>query len=619
MSDNKRQPFGEMLYRDFKGKEIYAKTHGQLELVRTIDSNEITFVDGPAGSGKAQPLDSKILTPTGWVNMGDIKVGDVVISKSGRSTKVLGVYPQGKKEVFRITFHDGASAESCGEHLWACKNVLERDKRLLNQNWRIRTLHEIIDMGKKYKGKRDRKIFNIPIIDNPINFAAQTVPLDPYLLGVLLGDGCITDHAVLISSADMEIVDRVRGALPDSYSLNKLKYGYDYRISKIKRNSFIKNEIHETCKLLGIVKLSQYKFIPDIYKFNSTEVRLEVLRGLMDTDGTVSIDGRTSFSTSSSKLRDDVIFLIRSLGGIATYTQKKRGYRDKNGNYKRCLDSYELYIKLPNDIIPFHLTRKKERIVPLTKYFPSRYIEKIESVGDKDCQCIYIEDEEHLYITNDFVVTHNTFIASVMAAKYIKSGLYDKIVLVRPVVEAGESMGFLPGEISEKIAPYMKPLYEFMSQLLRTNRTQNSGDVDETGNKKKKPTKTKRVTETQQSNKDGTVNISSIIQVEPLAYMRGSTMNNTILIGDEFQNTTPSQMKMLLTRIGENSKFIITGDANQCDLRLKYGMKNGLADAMDRLYDVNDNIGMVQLTDNDIVRNKIIKDILKAYSYTHPD
>lgn len=211
-----------------------------------------------------------------------------------------------------------------------------------------------------------------------------------------------------------------------------------------------------------------------------------------------------------------------------------------------------------------------------------------------------------------------TFLSCVMAAKYLAEGLYDRVVLVRPVVEAGASLGFLPGSAEEKVSFYMKPLYEFMSQLLKTNKQKEQyEEEDDSGKRKGKRSRVKKnppiVREHKETSHPGVIDISPLIRVEPIAYMRGMTLDRTILIGDEMQNTTKSEMKMLLTRIGKGSKFILTGDVDQCDLKLRDKSENGLNDAMDRLCNV-DNIGLVELTENDIVRNKIIRDILKAYN-----
>lgn len=172
-----------------------------------------------------------------------------------------------------------------------------------------------------------------------------------------------------------------------------------------------------------------------------------------------------------------------------------------------------------------------------------------------------------------------TFLAVAEALKLLLSHKVNSIVLTRPVVEAGESLGFLPGDLNEKINPYIRPLYDAMGAVL--------------------PKETvKRLTD------------NGIIEVAPLAYMRGRTLNDCAVILDEAQNTSIEQMKMFLTRMGENSKVFITGDPTQVDLPKK--MTSGLVHALEILKDV-DGISIACLDSGDVVRNELVKKIIRAY------
>ncbi len=222
-----------------------------------------------------------------------------------------------------------------------------------------------------------------------------------------------------------------------------------------------------------------------------------------------------------------------------------------------------------------------------------------------------IENNDIIFVSGP-AGSGKTFLASVLAVKYIKQGTYDRIILTRPVVEAGESLGFLPGELDEKIAPYMKPLYECMAMLFKEpKKDREFEEFEDTGRKKKKSKANKQVREPAPKNKH-IVNLNEVVQVEPLAFMRGSTYNDCIVICDEAQNISKHQMKMFLTRMGNNCKLVINGDVDQCDLDLKYGDVSGLEDAIERLHGI-DKIASIALTEKDIVRNKLIKDILRAY------
>ncbi len=196
---------------------------------------------------------------------------------------------------------------------------------------------------------------------------------------------------------------------------------------------------------------------------------------------------------------------------------------------------------------------------------------------------------QHTYINivnnNDIVLsigpagTGKTYIAVAFAIAALENSEVDRIVLCRPAVEAGESLGFLPGDLKEKVDPYLTPLYDALGDIMPKS-------------------KLKKVLS------DGT------IEIVPLAYMRGRTLNNAFMILDEAQNATPMQMKMFLTRLGVNSKAIITGDITQVDLPLK--TDSGLIQVVKILKGI-DGIGFVKLTESDVVRHKLVKDIILAY------
>ncbi len=173
-----------------------------------------------------------------------------------------------------------------------------------------------------------------------------------------------------------------------------------------------------------------------------------------------------------------------------------------------------------------------------------------------------------------------TFLSIAFALEEIFSGRRNKIVLTRPVVEAGESLGFLPGDLSQKLNPYLRPLYDAMDLLLN-------------------PQQIKRLEE------NGT------IEIAPLAYMRGRSLNNSVVILDEAQNTTKGQMKMFLTRIGESSTAIVNGDPTQIDLPRK--SDSGFTEAI-RILDGIDGLSVVRFTHRDTVRSRLVREIVKAYS-----
>ncbi len=175
--------------------------------------------------------------------------------------------------------------------------------------------------------------------------------------------------------------------------------------------------------------------------------------------------------------------------------------------------------------------------------------------------------------------TGKTYLAVAIALAHLRDKLVDKLVLSRPAVEAGENLGFLPGDLREKVDPYLKPLYDALFDMVI-------------------PTKLKKYME------NGT------IEIVPLAYMRGRTLNNAFVILDEAQNTYPNQMKMFLTRLGVNSKAIITGDITQIDLPNK--KQSGLVQIQEILANI-DGIDYIYLSDRDVVRHRLVREIIKAY------
>lgn len=175
--------------------------------------------------------------------------------------------------------------------------------------------------------------------------------------------------------------------------------------------------------------------------------------------------------------------------------------------------------------------------------------------------------------------TGKTYIAVALAVRALKNKEIKRIIITRPAVEAGENLGFLPGDLQEKIDPYLRPVYDALDDMIPSEKLKYYRE-------------------------------NRVIEIAPLAYMRGRTLSNAFILLDEAQNTTPMQIKMFLTRLGQNSKLIINGDRTQIDL--KKNQKSGLEDALDVLHNTK-GIGFVELDHKDVVRHQIVKDIIKAY------
>lgn len=385
-----------------------------------LNKNKAILADD-MGLGKRIANDVPVLTPDGWVLHGSLKVGDYVIGSDGKKTKVLATYPSNSDNYYTITFTDGTKIESCENHLWTVATPCIKNhnseyinltiKQMLDENLTLERKGCGHNENKIYKFKSFYKLKNkdckwyIPIV-KPVEFTPKPIDLDPYLLGVLLGDGCFRNPGVSVANADKELIENVKNRLPINSSLKQgNKVNYRFCLLNLKEKNYLK-EYLINYNLLNTK--SQTKFIPKEYKYNSIDVRLEMLQGLLDTDGYCSKKGTIQYYSVSKQLSDDVKELVQSLGGVARQTKKRGKYKLPDGTIRFCKICYILTINLPDYIIPFKLQRKVNNLVIEKKYFPSRGIKKIEFSRETKGQCIKVEAEDSLYVIDNYVVTHNT-------------------------------------------------------------------------------------------------------------------------------------------------------------------------------------------------------------------
>ena len=361
--------------------------------------------------GRAQPVDTPVLTPEGFRPIGKLRVGDLVVGADGRPTPVLGVYPQGRKKVYRVATQDGASTLACGEHLWF---VTTRYDRRRGKAGRVL---ETQQMRGKLRHAHYRR-FELPVVA-AVQMPARDVPIDPYALGLLLGDGCITTATTpSFSTADPELASALEAVLPRIELKRTSEFDYVLRhVDGGRGGVIVSNPVTVALRDLGLAGTrSSTKFVPTSYLFNTAEVRLAVLQGLLDSDGgPVRQAGRTcrvQYTTCSTRLRDDVTYLVRSLGGVVysrTRTmvgRKPGGTTDRPAHHRH--DAFVLDIRLPAGIEPFRLTRKAQAYDATGGGRPMRFIDSIEPAGQAECVCISVAAADSLYVTDDFLVTHNT-------------------------------------------------------------------------------------------------------------------------------------------------------------------------------------------------------------------
>jgi superfamily II DNA or RNA helicase len=371
--------------------------------------NHGNHVNGSSvGTGKAQPLGTTIWTPKGAKKMGDLKIGDKILGVNSGIQTVTGIFPQGKKKCYKVTFTDGSFTKCCEDHLW---NVcLEKGGQ------RILSLKEIKEKGLRrlpkngFYGTGQHKSyglwrFALPIIEKPIEFDSKEVLIDPYTLGVLLGDGCFAGSFISISNPEIDIINGL--VLPKG-----MKKSFKKQRSKaievcLSGTTYHCNPIKNALKKYNLYgKHSYEKFIPEDYLVNDAQVRLEILRGLMDTDGAVGKHGAVSFEVTSLQLVKDVKFLATSLGCKCYNIRTKKSYIGK----VRHRDCYRLTISAPKDLNIFKNCKQKIERSSLKerRYLTRRFFKEIEYIGEEEMQCISVSNENNLYLCDNFIPTHNT-------------------------------------------------------------------------------------------------------------------------------------------------------------------------------------------------------------------
>ncbi len=450
--------------------------------------------------GRAQPLRTKVLTPEGFRPIGDLRVGDLVVGSDGRPTPVIGVYPQGEKPIYRFSSQDGASTLCSEDHLWT---VRTRDDARRGKPPRVLTAKEIAESGLRTAHYRK---YELPLLSEPVAFPEREVPMDAYALGLLLGDGCLTGSTTpSFATRDPELAEALDTLLPGVRVRRKTDVDYVLnRESEPGDVITIANPVTAIMRDLGLCgATSGTKFVPDEYLYNTAEVRLALLQGLLDSDGgPVTQAGRTcriQYGTASPRLRDAVTFLTRSLGGVVYERSRPAEGRSPGLARGREVfhrqDAYVLDLRLPEGVRPFRLRRKQEKYDATGGGRPMRFVDAIEPAGSEECVCIQVAAEDSLYVTEDFLLTHNT-------------------------------------------------------------------------------------------------------------------LNDSFIILDEAQNTSPEQMKMFLTRLGFGSKIVVTGDVTQVDL--PGGQTSGLRTIENILRDIDD-IAFCRLSSEDVVRHRLVGQIVDAY------
>lgn len=368
--------------------QIYDALFKALGATATERFSNWTYFKGPGGAGKALPLTTRVYTKDGVRQIGDLKVGDFILGSQGE-TEVIGVYPQGKKKEVKITFSDGRTVVCCEDHLWSFTINGVRDYKLLT-------------LPTKYIDPTKAKFF----LPKPkaVDFNAKEFFIPPYVLGILLGDGSLNHGTVAFTNIDLDIIDRVRNIVAkDGIRLTNNDITYRLITDRGKPNPYL-----DEIRRLGIDKKSIYKFIPQEYLYGSKEQRLELLRGLLDTDGTIGTQHKgVSFSSSSKRLIEDVKILAESLGLYAGNVRAKKTTHELH---------YRITIERGEDIL-FHASRKANRY-SVNQNPTYSYVQSVEYLDtESEMVCIKVDAEDELFLVEDYVLTHNTNVVVRYAVK----------------------------------------------------------------------------------------------------------------------------------------------------------------------------------------------------------
>lgn len=375
-------------------------------LTNGLEGGQMIVIAARPSTGKAQPTDEPVLTPTGFRPIGELSVGDSVIGLDGKPKSVIAIHPQGQKEVFRVNVSDGTSTRCCGEHLWLTMTRDERRYASCGTHTVKSTSTIASTIHRPDGGVRNHAL----PLHEPVSFVDPTIvmPIHPWLLGALIGDGNLCSPSISFCKPEDDLIQKVASLIPEEDAVTPIKMGV-----RIRRKEFngARSETSRLLKLLDLRVFSEHKFIPEIYKISSIEDRLMLLQGLLDTDGYVS-GPSVEYSTSSERLKDDVVELARGLGFIVAVSDRIPSYTH-NGETKSGLRSWRVLIHLRiGHMMPVTSLKHLSRVSLKERKF-HRSITSIVPDGQSECVCITVDDS--MYLTSGFIPTHNSSLVMNMA------------------------------------------------------------------------------------------------------------------------------------------------------------------------------------------------------------
>lgn len=387
-------------------RDIYKRgtypTHFQLldNCIGGISKGQVFLVGAYSASGKSLTLSTPLITPTGKITMGDAKVGTVVIGEDGCPTTITAVYPQGMKDVYRVTFRDGTYVDCCDEHLWKFKTL---DDLHRGNNWQVKPLKDIIKGHKIVRGSTGKQGYNLYIpVPKATQYKESQHIVDPYVMGALLGDGGFSCNQIYFTNTEEDVIQSV---LDKTSSFGHWrKHNIQYRFNKGHGPNPLTDYI---LGYFGKIK-GDKKFIPNEYMVDSIENRLQLVRGLIDTDGSVDKSGIVTFYSCNKRLAEDFADIIRSLGSRCIFRTQQR--KDKSTEYTvRILERSDKWFTSQKHLNKYNsrlsISRKANRKDELA-------IVSIQKMGYQEpMQCITVDNDDHMYLCGDYIPTHNTDVA----------------------------------------------------------------------------------------------------------------------------------------------------------------------------------------------------------------
>lgn len=454
----------------------------------------VKLLTGRYGSGKAQPVDTMVPTPNGWKKLGKLKVGDEVFDRLGKPTKILEIFPQGKKDNYKITFSDGRVSYCNNEHIWGCYDSEGVIKSF--------TVKDMLEKGLK---EEDEYNFKIPSC-KPVQYPTKKLPIAPYVMGVAIANGIELGDEGKVFCKDEVLIRQLAIHLNCSYEKageNTWRFAEKEPFKDIYgrlKPSYLSKDHPYFTKIKYYLENNE---LPDDYLIGDAWQRLSFLMGILDSLTIEELsENQFILHLPNIKMVDDVKKLMYGLG------------YDVMANQEDNLSIFVLHPSIDN-----------------------LFITDIKKMSKQvDMVCILVDNDEHLYLTNDYIVTHNTGILCKAGISAVRKGKFDKLLWVRNNIEVKDTapLGSLPGDLLQKMWWTAGPLIDHCGGEYGLERLIEEGQVE----------------------------------IAYLGHLRGRDIRNSLIICSEAENLTKQHIQLLLGRVGDGSNLWLDADLRQRDKKV---------------------------------------------------